>query len=241
MSGELNLSLNGNRLAIYRKSVPGYQRTLNSLISLYHNCKKSETRFLPLLFRLGWYRVVYSKTFLVHQGTVIKGINNILATEKVEIGTHYTGFMHKKDNTLLNIRGKLIIMGKYSIGRGCRFDVGENATLTIGKGGYVNNNSHFIIMHKLSIGDDCAISWDCQFLDEDFHSIHYPGRKETENGIHIGNRVWIGCGVKIFKGSHIPDGCVIASDSVVKGRFEKENCLIGGHPARVLKEDIRWN
>lgn len=240
MSGELNLSRNGSLTTNSGEFRPGYHKTRHFLVSLYRNCKKSETHFLPLLIRMGWYRVVHEKTFLLHQGTVIKGINNILAGEKVEIGTHYTGFMHKKDKTLLNIRGKLIILGKYSIGRGCRLDVGPNATITIGKGGYVNNNSLFIIMHKLTIGDDCAISWDCQFLDEDFHSIQYPGKKETENGIHIGNRVWIGCGVKIYKGSSIPDGCVIASDSVVKGTFDKENCLIGGHPARVLKEDISW-
>lgn len=53
--------------------------------------------------------------------------------------------------------------------------------------------------------------------------------------------MWIGCGVKIYKGTVIPEGCVIASDTIVKGVFEIENSLIGGNPARVIKENIKWN
>lgn len=101
--------------------------------------------------------------------------------------------MHKTDKTYLHINGKLRIKGKYSIGRGCRFDIGENAVVTIGNGGYMN----------------CNVKW-------------------------------IGCGVKIYKGTVIPNGCVIASDSIVKGVFHVENSLIGGNPAKVIKEGITW-
>jgi hypothetical protein len=34
--------------------------------------------------------------------------------------------------------------------------------------------------------------------------------------------------------------CVIASDTLVKGIFDQNNCLIGGNPARILKENIKW-
>ena len=95
-------------------------------------------------------------------------------------------------------------------------------------------------MHKLDIGDNCAISWDCQFLDEDFHEISYSDKHKTENAIIIGDNVWIGCGVKIYKGTVIPRGCVLASDSVVKGKFHIENSIIGGNPAKVIKENIEW-
>ncbi|KGO89410.1 hypothetical protein Q764_08530 [Flavobacterium suncheonense GH29-5 = DSM 17707] len=126
------------------------------------------------------------------------------------------------------------------MGRGCRFDIAEKAVMTVGKGGYINANSTFIIMHGLTIGDNCVISWDCQFLDEDFHEIDYEGKKTVANEIVIGNHVWIGCGVKIYKGAVIPDGSVIAANSVVRGVFTTPNSLIGGHPARVLKESVHW-
>jgi acetyltransferase-like isoleucine patch superfamily enzyme len=148
--------------------------------------------------------------------------------------------MHKSDKTYLNIQGKLIINGISSIGRGCRLDIAKNATVTKGDGGYMNANTLLIISHRLNIGDNCAISWDCQFLDDDFHELQYEGKKESDNAIIIGNNVWIGCGAKIYKGTRIPDGCVVASDSVVKGVFTSEASLIAGSPAKVIKENVSW-
>ena len=178
---------------------------------------------------------------MLHQKVTIKGHKNIICNaQPVEIGIKPVGFMHKNDITLLNVVGKLKFEGNFSIGRGCRLDIGKEAVVTIKAGGYINCNTNLIIMHKLTIGSNCAISWNCQFLDEDFHQIKYNNKQETDNGIVIGNNVWIGCNVKIYKGTIIPDGCVIASDSVVKGVFFVKNSLIGGYPAKVIKENIEW-
>ena len=65
-------------------------------------------------------------------------------------------------------------------------------------------------------------------------------KKEVLNEIVIGSHVWIGCGVKIYKGTVIPDGSVIAANSVVRGVFTTPGSLIGGHPARVLREGVHW-
>jgi acetyltransferase-like isoleucine patch superfamily enzyme len=95
-------------------------------------------------------------------------------------------------------------------------------------------------MHSLNIGNNCAISWDCQFLDEDFHEIMYTNKRTIKNSISIGNNVWIGCGVKIYKGTHIKDGCVIASDSILKANFEISNALIGCNVTKIIKENVKW-
>ena len=209
-------------------------------INLYNDCKKSETNFISVIFRGIFYRVKLKKTFLLHQNVTIRGIENIETEGKLYVGINYVGFINHSDKTYLNINGKLKFNGNYSIGRGCRFDIGKNGHISIGKGGYIIANTTFIIMHKLTIGDNCAISWDCQFLDEDFHEIQYLGKKTNQKSIEIGNNVWIGCGVKIYKGTFIPDNCVIASNSIVKGVFTCENTLIGGNPAKVIKENIEW-
>lgn len=213
---------------------------MEQLLKLYRKCGKSESNFLIVMIRLIIIKLRFNKTFFLHQNVKINGLKNIDAKGKVQIGIESVGFVHKTDKTFLNIHGKLLIKGKYTIGRGCRFDIGKNAIVSIGNGGYINCNTNLIIMHRLTIGDNCSISWNCQFLDEDFHQISYPNKLTSNNAIIIGNNVWIGCGVKIYKGTIIPDGCVIASDSIVKGIFHVENALIGGNPAKVIKENISW-
>jgi acetyltransferase-like isoleucine patch superfamily enzyme len=214
---------------------------IRALQPVYRKCKRSDSSFALVFLRSLYYRVRYHKILYLHPKVRIKGVKNIISSDPVEIGIDYVGFMHRNDKTYLNIQGKLSFKGNYFIARGCRFDIARGATVTIGEGGFINSFSKVIIAHGLSIGDQCSISWDCQFLDEDYHQIDYKGKKETINSIRIGNRVWIGCGVKIYKGTTIPDGCVIASDSVVKGEFLRENCLIGGNPARLIKENVSWS
>lgn len=188
-----------------------------------------------------YYKLFYKKKLLLHQNATIKGVKNIDSNHILEIGTRYVGFMHKDDHTYLNLEGKLIVDGKYSIGRGCRINIGKNGTVKIGKGGFINCNTNIIIMNSLTIGDNCVISWDCQFLDDDFHDIDYVGKSISDSSIRIGNNVWIGCGAKIYKGSVIPDSCIVASDSIVKGVFKESNALIAGHPAKVIKNRVSWS
>lgn len=213
---------------------------MRKLINLYKRCRKSDTSFTIAIIRYLFHRVLHNKKLLLHQRVKIKGIRNIEAADRIEVGIDYIGFSHRTDKTYLNIGGKLKIGKDCHIRRGCRFDIGGEATASIGEGVMINCNTKIIIMHSLTIGNSSTISWDCQLLDYDFHKISYEGRKIIDNEIKIGNHVWIGCGVKIYKGVVIPDGCIIASDSVVKGSFTVKNALIGGSPARILRENVEW-
>lgn len=210
------------------------------LKNIYNKCIDRDSVFLITLYKYVLYKICFKKTIVCHHAAIIKNVNNIVSNHVLEIGMGKIGFSDKHDRTLLNLNGEMIFEGPYSIGRGCRIDVAKGAKIKIGEGGFINVNSTFIIMHGLTIGNNCAISWDCQFLDEDFHKINYIGKKEKSNEIFIGDNVWIGCGVKIYKGSIIPDGSVIASDSIVRGVFFDKNTLIAGNPARSIKENVNW-
>jgi acetyltransferase-like isoleucine patch superfamily enzyme len=209
-------------------------------IKLYQMCKKSDSNFIYVIFMYIYYKILYRRDLFLHQKVSIKGIGNLEQKGKLFVGVNSVGFMHKNDITYININGKLKLSGNYSIGRGCRFDIGKNGVVSLGKGGYITANSTFIIMHDLTIGDNCVISWNCLFLDDDMHEINYQGKKNNVKSITIGNNVWIGCGVKIYKGTVIPNNTIIASDSSVKGIFTQEYSLIGGNPAKVLKENVYW-
>ena len=56
----------------------------------------------------------------------------------------------------------------------------------------------------------------------------------------IGNNVWIMSRCIILKGSYIPDGCAVAASSLVNKKFEEENVLLLGTPAKIFRRNIRW-
>jgi acetyltransferase-like isoleucine patch superfamily enzyme len=216
------------------------RKYIETYVSLASKCRSSNTNLFYLIFREVYYRIFFQKKMWLHQNVLIRGTKNIYIDGRLIVGVDYVGFSHKTDKTYLNINGKLVFKGSNYVGRGCRFDIGADAVISIGEGGYINVNSTFIIMNGLIIGDKCLISWGCQFLDDDNHSISYQGRKVRDKAIKIGDKVWIGCGCKIYKGTIIPNNCVIAADSVVSGVFNHENCLIAGNPAKIIKENVSW-
>lgn len=215
-------------------------KNLDTLKKVYHLTNKNATRSLKVWGIYQWYQLKFKKHIIAHPRTIISGIRNINTSGTLEIGLMYVGFIHNYDRTHLNIRGKLNLASDYRIARGCRFDIEKNAVVSIGRGGYINSFTKIIIQHGLIIGDNCMISWDCQFLDEDFHHLEYSGRKVSDPKIILGNNVWVGCGTNLYKGSQIADGCVIAANSVVRGQFLQKNTLIAGNPAKVIKENIHW-
>lgn len=213
---------------------------MKEFFKLYEKCKKTDTNFINAVILYIWYRFK-KKEILLHQRAIVKGSKNIQTNGLLQVGTGSIGFTHKRDTTYLNVNGKLIFEGPYTIGRGCRLDIGEDATVKIGIGGFINPFTKILIFHGLEIGNHCLISWDCQFLDDDFHEIAYEGKKEImSNNIIISDNVWIGCGVSVLKGTRIGRGSAIAAHSVVRGIFEEENVIIAGNPARIIKRNISW-
>lgn len=205
-------------------------------------CRKADANFLLVFLFYFWNKVVRKKELVRHPKVRIKGIDNISINGRLSLGLDSVGFAHKNDICYLHVNGKLLIEGHVMIARGVRFDIEKDAVVKIGDASYINPFTKCCIMHGLTIGKNCSISWDCEFLDEDFHQLSYPGQKDKgDNKIEIGNHVWIASGVKILKGARIPSNCVIAANTVVTGKFEEENVLIGGNPARIIKRDIAWS
>ncbi|WP_114936355.1 acyltransferase [Mucilaginibacter endophyticus] len=214
---------------------------MNKIQNIYAQSRAVKTSFTGVTIRHLWHKLVYGKSILCSSNVFFNGIKNISTGGTLKVGLKKVGFVFKKDPTYLNVQGRLIIKGNYSIAKGCRFDIGPKGVVEIGEGGFINANSHVIIMHKLSIGNNCSIAWDTQFLDEDFHVLSYEGKDVSNNNeITIGNNVWIGCSCYIYKGSSIADGCVVAANSVIRGKFTEKNTLIAGNPAKIIKRDVNW-
>lgn len=197
----------------------------------------SQASPVSVFLHLFYYKVRYKKIILKGSYTTVKGIKNIKGDGKIKIALMPTGFNIRKDLTLLSISkiGELNVTKYLSIGKGCRFDI--SGTLNIGNA-FFNSGTKVIVTNKVIIGDNCAFSWGCTIMDNDFHQFN---KNNPMGEIIIGNNVWVGCNSTILKNTTIPNGCVIASNSVVSSKFDEENCLIAGNPAKIVKRNIIWN
>lgn len=132
---------------------------------------------------------------------------------------------------------KLIVKNNFRIYSGSRVSVNDNATLILGSG-YINNNCSISCFEKIEIGNDVAISDGLTIRDTDNHVILDTNHKPTLP-IKIGNHVWIGMNVTILKGVTIGDGAIIAAGAVVN-KDVPANCLAGGVPAKIIKQNVYW-
>lgn len=140
------------------------------------------------------------------------------------------------DNVYLN-NAKIIIGFPNCRVENCVIKIGLNSSfnslyLQIGE----NNN-------VVNIGKNCMFSYGIDINSTDHHSIFDENNNLINMGkrITIGDNVWVCKDVKIMKNTNIPSGCVIAQGSIVTKKFEKENCVIAGNPAKVVKQNIHWD
>ena len=142
----------------------------------------------------------------------------------------------------MQIDGKIVLPeGKKRLGTCAKLVVAKNATLTFGKN-FCNTAGMTIICNDhIKFGDNVLVSWETMIMDEDWHKL-----QDTQTGkihdkhkqISIGDNVWICYRSVLLKGTHIPNGCTIAADAVVSGKFEIDNSILAGVPAKIVKSNI---
>lgn len=130
----------------------------------------------------------------------------------------------------------LIVRGDFSFFYGADVVLFPGAQLTLGSS-FINSDCKIRCHHSIVIGDGCAISHDVTIMDSDAHAIN----GEISHGdVVIGNHVWIGTRVVILNGVSVGEGAVVAAGSVVNKDVPPRS-LVGGVPARILREDISWS
>lgn len=111
----------------------------------------------------------------------------------------------------------------------------RQACIAVGKRTYINRRTELICMNRVTIGNDCAISWDVTITDTDYHAIEGSGPCTAP--VHIGDHVWVGAGAKILKGVSIGDGAVIGAGAIVN-RDISPGVLAAGCPAREIRSVV---
>ena len=158
--------------------------------------------------------VIGNKT-KIHMGTYI----DALSTDGVIIGSRCI----LGENNIIECTGSLS-----SIGRG----------ISIGDGTTFGSNCFFGAAGGIHIGENVLGGQYIRFHSENhnFEDLNKLIKEQgvTHKGIIVGNNCWIGSGVVFLDGATIGNGCVVAANAVVTGRFD-DNVVIGGIPAKVIK------
>lgn len=183
---------------------------------------------------------------LVSHRTYLSQMKGEIIIEKptrfgVKIGFGEVGIFDKqRSRSIWKVTGKLVFKGKANIGHGSKISV--SGKMEIGEEFSITAESTIVCEEKITFGRNVLISWDTLIMDTDFHSIlDESGQRINENQqISIEDYVWIGCRCTILKGTLIPPQNIIAANSVVTSNFKNCNSVIGGIPAKTLKENIYW-
>ena len=122
---------------------------------------------------------------------------------------------------------------------------GNNNKFYIGKNVTACNAKFFLYGNDCSIeiGDDCMFSYDVEIWSGDGHAIFNDNNNRPINGgenVVIGKHVWLGAHTRILKGSKVGDGCIIGMSSLVNKKFDRNNCILAGNPARIIKQNMIW-
>lgn len=105
---------------------------------------------------------------------------------------------------------------------------------------YIGENCTIHVYNQISIGSGTIISWNVNIMDGDGHSIYYDDKDNSPKPIVIEENVWIGHNAVILKGLTIGKGSVVAADSVVTKSIPPYS-LVAGNPARIVKNNIKWD
>lgn len=128
--------------------------------------------------------------------------------------------------------GKIYLIG----GVGQKIVIGSETTV---EGAYLLTDENASIF----IGNDCMLATDILIRTGDKHSVvdvKTGGRINPAADVVLGDHVWVGRSVHMLKGACVPSNSIVGARSLVTGRFEEENIVLAGMPAKVVKREVNW-
>jgi acetyltransferase-like isoleucine patch superfamily enzyme len=98
----------------------------------------------------------------------------------------------------------------------------------------LGNGSVIAASHKIDFSDKVEFG-KCVILGGRNSSLWTHNRQSTEQ-INIGDYAYLGSEIRIAPGGEVPAKCVVGIGSVITKKFETENTLIAGVPAKIIKD-----
>ncbi len=141
--------------------------------------------------------------------------------------------------------GIIVFSGEAEIYNGFKIRVLRDAALHIGQCVTISSDVSILALDDITIGDYTRIAFNTFIMSSDLHySINTNTRtiRSHKKPIVIGKNNWILSNVKIMKGTVTPDWTTVVAGSLLNKDYTKavkENSIIGGSPAKLIREGQR--
>ncbi len=217
------------------KKIWKYKYFLRSIFStVYFNF-----RYLPLKQACKLPIILYKPKLEMGKGKIV------IDSEQVSPGMIVLGKnmipWYPYNGVRLECKGTIVFEGRCCIGNNACLCVGEKGRLVFGEGFMSTSTLNVICFHEIVFGKRVLVGWNNMFMDTDLHRVKC-GDEFMGKGfgpIRIGHNNWLANNCVTMKNTTTPEDCVVASNSLLnKGYDVPPRCLLGGSPARVLKQGV---
>lgn len=133
----------------------------------------------------------------------------------------------------INSQGDYRIHSRASIRNAQNIYLGNNVRITMDCCIWAEKNSKILFGDNVLVGP--GVKMFCGNHGTKLNGVPMVYQERTEKDILIGNDVWIGANSIITSGVKIGDGVIVAAGSVVTKDI-LPNCIVGGIPAKVIKQ-----
>ena len=128
--------------------------------------------------------------------------------------------------------------GPYNLRYGAYIEIVNGGNLVIGQGA-ANVGLTIMCAKEVTIGNGVRIGRNVSIRDWNGPHVIVTPTYRNHAPVHIGDYVWLCSGCTIMPGVTIGEGSVVAANATVT-RDVPPHVLVGGSPAKVLKENVEW-
>ena len=244
------LHKNNNQKRGIKASVKPYYSLCKGLYKKYGLSVRSYRNFFRLNFRKNT-TSDWKKGNLIY--TMPSGVFDIHPTARIQIGApilygnapvkgmRIPTCLRMEAGTTLEIHdGPLTRYGSgpYNLRYGAYIEVVNGGRLVIGQGA-ANVGLTIMCAKEVTIGNGVRIGRDVSIRDWNGPHVMINHHYRNHAPVHIEDHVWLCTGCSIMPGVTVGEGAVVAANATVT-KDVPPHSLVGGSPAKVIKENVEW-
>lgn len=234
----------------FRQKLKGILKPYYGLYQYLGFSPKAYINFLKLNYRKNtesdWMsgHVIYtmpSSTFDIHPSAKIIIKASLLYGKNPVKGMRIPTCLRMEVNTTLEIHdGPLTRYGTmpYNLRYGAYIEIVNGGRLTIGQGA-ANVGLTIMCAKEVTIGNGVRIGRNVSIRDWNGSHVIINDHYRNHAPVRIEDHVWLCTGCTIMPGVTVGEGSVVAANATVT-RDVPPHSLVGGSPAKVIKENIEW-